>query len=156
MVETIKTMVLNRKQTMVSQVLTSKDKAYICELVIGFGMSIFQVSEVTGFAYDVVTSTMSEYYGSPKMDGIIKQTIQSRIINVTDEDFNTNIKIVKKKNIRKGTPVRVSDTKHPLFDIVSVVMGVDKFGKFYLRKNRYYKFTENQLEEFAYNAQVNW
>jgi hypothetical protein len=149
-------MVLNKNQMMVSQVIANKDKGYICELIVGFNMSVTQASDVSGFSTDVINSVMAEYYGGPKIENPIKQTIPSRIIDVTAEDFFKNTRIPKKNAIRKGTPIRVLDTSHPMFDNVGIVMGIDKNGKFYLRKNPSYRFTESQLEEYTYKAQVNW
>lgn len=149
-------MVINRKQTMVSQVINPTTKGYICELIIGFKMSVLEASELTGISTDVVNSIMAEYYGSPGLENPTKMTVKSKIIDVTAEDFFRNTRPPKKNAIRKGTPVRVSDTNHPLFDNVGVIMGVDKNGKFYLTKNPSYRFTEEQLEEYSYKAQVNW
>lgn len=149
-------MVVNTKQTMVSQVITTSTKGYICELIIGFNMSVRQASELSGYTTDVVNSVMAEYYGSPGLENPTKVTVKSKIIDVNAEDFFRNTRPPKKNAIRKGTPVRVSDTTHPLFDNVGVIMGVDKNGKFYLTKNPSYRFTEDQIEEYSYKAQVNW
>ena len=149
-------MVINRKQTMVSQVITTSTKGYICELIIGFNMSVLQASELSGYSTDVVNSVMAQYYGGPKIENPIKQTIPSKIIDVTSEDYFRNTRIPKKNAIRKGTPVRICDTNHPLFDNVGVIMGIDKNGKFYITKKPSYRFTEDQLEEYSYKAQVNW
>jgi hypothetical protein len=148
-------MVVNRMM-MVSQVINNTTKGYICELIVGFKMSVNEASDLSGYSTDVVNSIMAEYYGGPKIENPVKQTISSKIIDVNSEDFFRNTRIPKKNAIRKGTPVRVSDTNHPLFDNVGIVMGIDKNGKFYLTKKPSYRFTEIQLEEFSYKAQVNW
>lgn len=141
---------------MVSQVITNASKGYICELIVGFKMSVLEASDLSGYTTDVVNSIMAEYYGSPGLYNPTKMTIKSKIIDVTAEDFFRNTRTPKKNAIRKGTPVRISDTSHPLFDNVGLIMGIDKNGKFYLTKNPSYRFTEDQLEEYSYKAQVNW
>ena len=141
---------------MVSQVITTSTKGYICELIIGFNMSVLQASELTGYTTDVVNSVMAEYYGGYKLENPVRKNIPSKIIDVTSEDFFRNTRPHKKNSIRKGSPIRVCDTTHPLFDNIGVIMGVDKNGKFYLTKNPSYRFTEDQLEEYSYNSKFNW